>query len=122
LQANIREDNPYGMDVVMVHSSFRGLAWQELPDFVIGMCVWDNFFMGWANYGCNTVSMNFEVKLFHVDHGGNACNAKNYNFFRKMSINSHYYKGWQEHWDAKWMLQLNESKLSSLNGQIQLMP
>jgi hypothetical protein len=48
LDSNVRCNNPYGMDIVFVHASFSGLNWDELPDFVVGMCVWDNFFMGWA--------------------------------------------------------------------------
>jgi hypothetical protein len=97
LGRNARGNNPYGMDVVLVHSSFNALRWTELPDFVIGMCVWDNFFMGWADKRATTVSMNFEAKMYHVDHPPNACNDQNYEYFRAMSYRSKLFAGFHEH-------------------------
>jgi hypothetical protein len=120
LRANVRGDNPYGMDLVMMHSSFSGLRWGELPDFVIGMCVWDNFFMGWAIRRCNTVSMDFQVRLFHVDHGANACNDENYEIFRDLSRQSPYFAGWSEHRSARWLLRLGEEVLTRDDDKIRL--
>ena len=57
-----------GMDLVLVHSSFSALVWDELPDFVIGLCYWDVFFQGWANRRCQTVAVLFRPTIFHLDH------------------------------------------------------
>jgi hypothetical protein len=111
LDAHIKGDNPYGMDLVMIHSSFAALRWEDMPDFVIGMCVWDNFFMGWATSACTTVTMDFQVRLFHVDHGPNACNDQNYEYFRDMARRSPQFYGFQEHHEARLRLQLRERRL-----------
>jgi hypothetical protein len=107
LEGHVRSHNRWGLDAMMFHSSFRALNWADLPDFVVGMCVWDNYFMGWANERINTVSMNFNVHLFHVDHPPNACNEGNYVFFRAMSARSPHFAGFQEHDRAKMLLDLN---------------
>jgi hypothetical protein len=111
LEGHVRGDNPFGMDIVFVHSSFCQLEWAELPDFVVGMCVWDNYFMGWANRRCNTVTMNFNVRVFHVDHPPNACNDQNYNHFRRMSYASAFFEGFQEHSAASWELSADRKNL-----------
>jgi hypothetical protein len=117
LGENVRCNNPYGMDVVLVHSSFRPLKWAEIPDFVVGMCVWDNYFMGYANQRAHTVSMDFGPKVFHVDHPPNACNDENYGHFREMSYRSPHFVGFHEHSQAQWMLRLGRGKLEkSLRG------
>jgi hypothetical protein len=111
LKAHVRSHNPWGLDAILFHSSFRALKWTELPDFVVGMCVWDNFFMGWANMRANTVSMDFNVNIFHVDHPPNACNNMNYAYFRAMSARSPHFSGFQEHNGAKRLLDLNAGVL-----------
>lgn len=113
LHANKRCNNPYGMDVVLVHSSMTCLDWDELPDFVVGMCVWDNFFQGWANKRMETVTMNFNPELFHVDHAPNACNSSNYNYFRRMSYRSPHFNAFHEHHMARWKLDLENGVLRS---------
>ena len=89
LESYLREsqwwNNPWGMDVVLFHSSFRALKWELFPDFVVGMCVWDNYFQGWANRNCQTVSMDFYPMVFHLSHGANACNQSNLKHFRSMA-------------------------------------
>jgi hypothetical protein len=102
LEEHVRCNNPFGMDVVFVHSSFNALNWDDLPDFVVGMCVWDNFFMGWANGHCNTVTMDFHPRMFHVDHAANACNDGNYNHFRHVAAHSPHFRGFQEHSSSTW--------------------
>jgi hypothetical protein len=111
LEQNVRCNNPWGMDVVLVHSSFNALTWSEHPDFVVGMCVWDNYFMGYANIRAATVSMNFGPKLYHVDHPPNACNDDNYDYFRGVSASSRHFNGFQTHSDAEWWVRLNEGQL-----------
>jgi hypothetical protein len=111
LEKNTRCNNPYGMDLVLVHSSFDVVNWGELPGFVVGMCVWDNYFMGWANHRANTVTMDFGPKVFHVDHPPNACNDQNYGYFRHMSYGSRYFAGFQEHHQANWKVKIEEGKL-----------
>jgi hypothetical protein len=116
LEGHVRSHNPWGLDAVLIHSSFRGLNWDELPDFVVGMCVWDNYFMGWANERVNTVTMNFNVHLFHVDHPPNACNDSNYQYFRTMSARSHHFAGFQEHNRARRQLDLRNNRISGRYG------
>jgi hypothetical protein len=111
LMANTRCDNPWGMDIVLVYSSFDALKWSELPDFVVGMCVWDNYFMGWANMRANTISMDFGPKIYHVDHPPNACNDENYGYFRGMSARSPHFAGFQEHYDASWLVAIKQQRL-----------
>jgi hypothetical protein len=111
LQQNIRGDGPYGMDALLIHSSFNALNWMELPDFVIGMPVWDNYFMGWANERANTVSMDFGPKLFHIDHEGGHLSHENFEYFRTMSARSPHFAGFQEHHQATWLVRLNEGRL-----------
>jgi hypothetical protein len=111
LKSHVRCNNPYGMDIVFMHSSFNALDWTELPGFVVGMCVWDNFFMGWANRRCNTVTMNFNPRIFHVDHPPNACNDENYDYFRGMSYRSPHFGGFQEHTGSTWFVNLDERRL-----------
>jgi hypothetical protein len=122
LETNSRSDNPYGMDLVMVHSSFQALKWEQFPNFVVGMCIWDNFFMGWASAWANTVSMNFNVKIFNVDHPPNACNESNMEYFRDMSYASQFFSGLQDHKIARWMLDLEMGVLTSGPKQIKLRP
>ena len=81
---NFNRDYEDGMDAVFVHSSFNRLNWTEFPDYVIGLCWWDRFFQGWANHRCETVAMMFCPRLFHIDHGGNACNVTNFRYFSQM--------------------------------------
>jgi hypothetical protein len=111
LGANERCNNPYGMDLVLVHSSFS-LLWHELPDFVVGMCVWDNFFMAYANPRANTVTMDFGAKVYHVDHPPNACNDQNYEYFRMMALKSPHFAGFAEHSYARWTVQLESNRLA----------
>lgn len=124
LSSKVRCNNPYGMDLVMVDSSFRALNWDELPDFVVGMCVWDNFFQGWANKRADTVSMNFNPRMYHVDHRPNACNDSNYLYFRKMARASRVFGGFQEHYHARWTLKYASAQLTSrrLGTSINLAP
>jgi hypothetical protein len=101
LENHTTQDMRAGMDLVMVHSSFRALRWEQLPDFVIGLCAWDNHFMGWATYYCNTVAINFEARIFHVNHGKNACNDTNFELLRNMSRDSPYYHGFVRQSNAR---------------------
>lgn len=82
LRRSFSWNNPWGMDLVLFHSTFSELDWNVLPDFVVGMCVWDNFFQGWANCRCETVAMDFYPMVFHVSHPANACNRTNLRYFR----------------------------------------
>jgi hypothetical protein len=102
LEAHVKGNNRFGMDLVFFSSSFDGLDWNQLPDFVVGMCIWDNFFMAWANAQCNTVTMNFQARMFHMDHAPNACNEENSGYFRAMSARSPAFRGFHEHWKASW--------------------
>jgi hypothetical protein len=116
LGKNVRCNNPHGLDVVLVHSTFNALNWSEIPDFVVGMCVWDNFFMAYANMRARTVTMDFGPKVFHVDHPRNACNFTNSNYFRSMAYGSRYFSGFDEHWAAKWTMLIHENRLRETMG------
>jgi hypothetical protein len=108
---NIRGDGPYGMDVVLIHSSFDALNWTQLPDFVLGMPIWDNYFMGWANQRVNTVSMNFGAKIYYIDHSHTHLNDENFEYFRTMSAESPHFAGFQEHHQATWIVEISSRKL-----------
>jgi hypothetical protein len=116
LERHVRSHNPWGLDAVLLHSSFTALNWDELPDFVVGMCVWDNYFMGWANVRVNTVTMDFNVHIFHVDHPPNACNDSNYYYFRMMSARSRHFAGFQEHDRARRHLDLKNGRINGRFG------
>jgi hypothetical protein len=111
LAANARYDNARGMDAALVHATFDALRWAEIPDFVVGMCVWDNFFMGYANVRAATVTMDFGPKVFHVDHAANACNDENIDHFRRVAYRSPHFSGFHEHGDAVWKLRLGDRTL-----------
>jgi hypothetical protein len=97
----IRGPNQWGMDAFLIHSTFSALQWHDFPDFVIDMCVWDNFFIGWSGRTALTVTMEFNPPLFHINHQPNACNYSNYEYF--LAIGSHHrgFSGWPIHTSAR---------------------
>jgi hypothetical protein len=61
--------------------------------------------------------MNFNPRVFHVDHPPNACNDENYKYFRLMSHKSHFFGGFGEHSDSKWFVDLKSKTLVRRHGQ-----
>ena len=110
-------NNPYGMDLFMIHSSMREWDYDDFPGYAIGLCVWDNSFISWANHNFQTVTTNFNPTIYHVSHGGNKCNDENYRYFRAMAARWHVSPRFQVHRDAVWRLDYNSGNLRSRRGK-----
>ena len=116
---NVKWHNPNGMDLFLIHATMSVLNWDDFPDFVVGMCVWDNFFQGWANTRCDTVTLNFDPMLFHVEHQQNACNSTNFKIFRIIARCGEVVAPLHLYHDAKWHLHLRKNQLkSTATGEI----
>ena len=109
--ANVARNNVFGMDLFMVHSSMEMWNISDFPEYVVGLCVWDNFFMAWANSQLETVTMNFDPLLCHVNHERNACNKENFVHFGNVTESWHVKLRLQRHYHAHYLLDKNRSVL-----------
>ena len=112
-ESNRMFDNFWGMDLFMIHSSMPAWNVSDIPEYVIGLCVWDNWFMSWATRNFETVTMNFNPMLCHVNHERNACNGTNFEYFGNITNNWHLKLRLHRHYRARWMVDYNKSVLVS---------
>ena len=113
-------NNGKGMDLAMFHKRLSCLDWRGFPDFVVGLCVWDNYFQSWSTSCCQTVTMNFDPMLFHLDHGENACNPSNIRMFRQIVKVKGARIGY--HYHATWRLDFRRGLLHSKARTLRLQP
>ena len=120
--ANQTGNNPYGMDLFMIHSSMREWDYDDFPGYVVGLCVWDNSFISWANHNFQTVTTNFNPTIYHIEHGRNKCNNENYRYFRSMAARWHVRPTFQVHRNAVWRLDYKSETLRGRRGSAALKP
>lgn len=122
VRSNYHSNLRFGLDAIVVQSRFNGLDLSRLPDFVVGMCAWDNFFMAWANSQCLTVTTQFVVPVYHINHGMHACTHNNTKYFMNMARRSKSFRGFQAIEHSRWSLSKNERFLLPRHKTDSLIP
>lgn len=97
-----QDHSPYGVDTFTFDAENVPFDVDLIPSFYMGRYNWDNWFVGWLNKICETVTFNLDPPIYHVNHQRHNFDIKD----DKVAVNHHLklanknYFG--SNYDTKW--------------------